>query len=203
MQDNFLFSSKDELTSLTISLGIKTWNELTKYIQHLPYGRNANRHDLSLILTEQKGTCSSKHAFLKKIADLNQLENIKLYIGIYKMNQSNTPKIGNILSENEFGYQLDYIPEAHCYLKINGIEHDFTSNNSDFENLRNETLNDILEEIEIEAHQVNEFKVNYHQEFLKKWIEKQNTLSDFVINFDTLWQLREKCISALTLTDSL
>ncbi len=199
MQDNFLFSSKDKLTSLTTSLRIKTWNELTNYIQNLPYGRNANRYDLSLILTEQKGTCSSKHAFLKKIADLNQLENITLYIGIYKMNQSNTPKIGNILSENEFDYKLDYIPEAHCYLKINGIEHDFTSNNSDFEKLRH----DILEEIEIEAHQVNEFKVNYHQEFLKKWIEKQNNSSDFVINFDTLWQLREKCISALTLTDSL
>lgn len=185
-----LFNSKDELTSLTTSLEIKTWNELTKYIQNLPYGRNANRHDLSLILTEQKGTCSSKHAFLKKIADLNEIEDIKLYIGIYKMKKSNTPKIGNILSKNEFDYQLDYIPEAHCYLKINGIEQDFTSNTSDFENLRNY----ILEEIEIEAHQVNEFKVNYHQEFLKKWIENQNQINDCVINFESLWKLREVCI---------
>lgn len=202
MQDNFLFSSKDNLTLLCKDLGITNWNELTKYIQNLPYGRNANRHDFTLILTEQKGTCSSKHAFLKKIADLNEIENVKLYIGIYKMNPSNTPKIGNILSKNEFGYQLEYIPEAHCYLKINGIEQDFTSNTSDFENLRNETLNDILEEIEIEAHQVNEFKVNYHQEFLRKWIKKQNETSDFAINFDTLWQLREQCIAALTVTDS-
>ncbi|WP_338790235.1 hypothetical protein [Bernardetia sp. MNP-M8] len=186
--------SKDNLTLQIKKLGIKTWNELTKYIQNLPYGRNENRHDLSLVLTEQKGTCSSKHAFLKKIADLNEIENVKLYIGIYKMNSSNTPKIGNILLDNEFDYRLDYIPEAHCYLKINGIEQDFTDNNSDFEKLRN----DILEEIEIETHQVNEFKVNYHQNFLRNWIENQNKKSDFAINFDTLWQLREKCIANLT-----
>ncbi len=195
MQSNYFLNSKDKLTSLITFSGINNWNELTKYIQNLPYGRNANRHDLSLILTEQKGTCSLKHAFLKKIADLNQLQNVKFYIGIYKMNQSNTPKIGNILSENEFDYQLDYIPEAHCYLKINGIEQDFTNNNSDFEDLRS----DILEEIEIEVHQVNEFKVIYHKNFLREWIKEYNSkISDFVINFDSIWRLREICIAKLT-----
>jgi hypothetical protein len=63
MEPNFLFLSKDNLTLQLKNLGINNWNELTKYIQNLPYGRNANRKDLSLILTEQKGTCSSKHAF--------------------------------------------------------------------------------------------------------------------------------------------
>lgn len=187
-------NSKDNLTLQLKKLGINNWNELTKYIQNLPYGRNENRKDLSLILTEQKGTCSSKHAFLKKIAELNKLEGIKLYIGIYKMNHSNTPKIGNVLSENEFDYTLDYIPEAHCYLKINGIEHDFTNNTADFEKLRNY----ILEEIEIEPHQVNEFKVNYHQNFLRKWAENQNKINDSVINFDAIWKIREICIANLT-----
>ncbi len=189
-----MFKSKDKLTSLIISLGITNWSELTQYIQNLPYGRNSNRHDLSLVLTEKQGTCSSKHAFLKKIAELNELKNIKLYIGIYKMNQSNTPKIGNILSQNEFDYKLDYIPEAHCYLKINGTEKDFTNQYSNFENLRS----DILEEIEIEAHQVNKFKVNYHQDFMRKWIENQNKKYDDVINFDRIWKLREQCISNLS-----
>ncbi|WP_375562601.1 hypothetical protein ACE193_08655 [Bernardetia sp. OM2101] len=145
-------------------------------------------------MREQKGTCSSKHAFLKKIADLNKIANIKLYIGIYKMNKSNTPKIGNILSENEFDYKLDYIPEAHCYLKINGIEQDFTNSSSDFEKLRN----DILEEIEIESHQVNEFKVKYHQNFLIKWIARENKILENVVNFDAVWKVREKCITNLT-----
>lgn len=199
-----MFKSKDNLTLQLKSIGITNWNELTKYVQNLPYGRNENRKDLSLILTEQKGTCSSKHAFLKKIADLNELKDIKLYIGIYKMNVFNTPQIGNILSENEFDYKLDYIPEAHCYLKINRIEQDFTNptvvgvstNDSynDFEKLRNY----ILEEIEIKPHQVNEFKVNYHQNFLRKWAENQNKINDSVINFDAIWKIRETCIANLT-----
>lgn len=189
-----LLTSKDNLTLQLQKLGITDWESLTNYIQNLPYGRNTNRHDLSLVLTEQKGTCSSKHAFLKKIADFNELKSIGLYIGIYKMNSANTPKIGNVLSENEFSYTLGYIPEAHCYLKVNGKEYDFTNSTSDFEKLRQ----DILEEIEIEAHQINEFKVNYHQEFLKKWSTNQNKLSDFVINFESLWKLRERCILNLS-----
>lgn len=45
----FLLKSTDNLNLLINFLGIKTWNELTKYIQNLPYGRNANRHDLTVI----------------------------------------------------------------------------------------------------------------------------------------------------------
>ncbi|WP_291727803.1 hypothetical protein [Bernardetia sp.] len=192
---NFILClAQDKLILYLKQLGITDWNQLTKYIQNLSYGRNTNRHDLTLVLTEQKGTCSSKHAFLKKVADLNGVENIKLYIGIYKMNPSNTPKMGNILSENEFDYELDYIPEAHCYLKINGVEYDFTHPFSDFEKLRY----DILEEIEIEAEQVSEFKVKYHQDFLREWITKQNEIVDIVINFEAVWKLREQCICNLS-----
>jgi len=105
--------SKDGLTKLTNSIGIRTWNQLTKHIKNLPYGRNQNRTDFGLVLYEQKGTCSSKHALLKSIADLNNVPNIELIIGIYRMTESNTPRIGTELTKNA----IEYIPEAHCYLK--------------------------------------------------------------------------------------
>ncbi len=63
-------NSKDKLTLLIKGKNIFTWNELTHFIRHLPYGRNSNRTDLSLVIKEQKGTCSSKHALLKEIANL-------------------------------------------------------------------------------------------------------------------------------------
>jgi len=65
----------------------------------LPYGRTANRTDLSLVISEQKGTCSSKHALLKEVADLNGIKGIDLIIGIYKMSEANTPGIGDELSK--------------------------------------------------------------------------------------------------------
>ena len=52
-----------------------------------------------------------------KLTDLNNIPNIKLILGMYKMRTTNTPKIGTTLSE----HQLDYMPEAHCYLKINEV----------------------------------------------------------------------------------
>jgi len=155
-------------------------------LSKLPYGRNSSRTDLSLVISEHKGSCSSKHAFLKKIADLNNLPNIKLILGLYKMNEKNTPGIGSVLTK----HNINFIPEAHCYLQINNLKIDITTSNSDFKKLEN----DILKEIEIKPEQVNTFKVKYHQDFLKKWILKNN----INYNFDELWNIRETCINNLS-----
>lgn len=178
--------SKEELTKQLLELGISNWNDVLLHVKNIPYGRNSNREDLSLVLKENKGSCSSKHAFLKEIANQNNIPNVQLIIGIYKMNESNT-KIGTILSENS----IDYIPEAHCYLNINGERLDYTTRSSNFEKLKN----DILEEIEIEPYQVGEFKIKYHQNFIKKWLSNSNA----TITFDQLWAIREQCIAYLSL----
>ncbi|TRX35884.1 hypothetical protein FNW52_09755 [Flavobacterium sp. ZT3R18] len=156
------------------------------HVKNIPYGRNSNREDLSLVLKENKGSCSSKHAFLKEIANQNNIPNVQLIIGIYKMKESNT-KIGTILSDNN----IDFIPEAHCYLNINGERLDYTTGSSNFEKIKN----DLLAEIEIEPYQVGEFKINHHQDFVKKWLI--DTKSNF--SFYEIWAIREKCITYLSL----
>jgi hypothetical protein len=115
----------------------------------------------------------------------NNIPNVDLIIVIYKMHEANT-KFGSILKENN----LDYLPEAHCYLNINGKVTDITNPNSDFEKLRN----DILEEICIEPNQVVDFKVKYHQNFLKNWI----TENQIPFTFEEIWNIREKCIQKLS-----
>ncbi|MNF34645.1 hypothetical protein D3C84_154910 [compost metagenome] len=178
-------TSTDSLTQHVHSLGVETWEDLLLYTKKIPYGRNANREDLSLILKENRGTCSSKHAFLKEIANRNRIPNVKLIIGIYKMNESNT-KIGTILSENN----IPFIPEAHCYLKINDERVDCTTANSNFDKIKN----DLLEEIEIEPFQVGVFKIDYHQNFIKSWLSKTNS----EITFEQIWAVREQCIAFLS-----
>jgi hypothetical protein len=178
--------SNDELTELAMSNGIKTWNQLTNFIKALPYGRNKNRKDLGLVLSEKKGTCSSKHALLKSIADFNNVPNIDLIIGIYRMTESNTPKIGTELTENS----IKFIPEAHCYLKINGNRIDLTTKESEFDKIKK----DILQEKEIEPNQVSKFKVDYHKDFVKRWLKETNSK----FTFNEIWSIREKCIENLT-----
>lgn len=179
------FNSIDKLTTLVKDKGIKNWSELIEYTKNLPYGRNQNREDFSLVIKENKGTCSSKHAFLKKIADLNKFENVKLILGMYRMNNLNTPKIGATLFESG----LEYIPEAHCYLKLNNQRIDITNCNSDIQNL----MCDIIEEIEIEPEQVNNFKVDYHKKYMQKWVAD----NEIKMDFQKVWEIREQCIKKL------
>ena len=163
------------------------WQETINFVKQIPYGRNSNKTDFSLVLSENKGTCSSKHAYLKDFADKNAILNVKLFIGIYKMSEINTPKIGTFLSENN----LDYIPEAHCYLKVNTEVIDVTSATSDFEKIKN----DILQEIEIEPFQVVDFKIEYHQNFIENWILKHQIKH----TFDQIWKIRETCIEQFSI----
>ena len=179
-------SSNDSLTILVHQLGIKDWSALCQHVRHLNYGRNSNNADFSLVLTEARGTCSSKHALLKKLAVLNHVPGVKLMLCIFKMNNINTPKIGNTLLENG----LKYLPEAHCYLKIDNQTYDFTNLNSEFEKIKN----DIIEEHEIEAEQVTTYKSEYHQKYLVVWIE----LNNLGMDISRLWEVREQCILKLS-----
>jgi hypothetical protein len=113
---------------------------------------------------------------------------VELMLGIYKMNYKNTPGIGNILVENH----IEYLPEAHCYLKINGQRKDFTQPSSNMQNIEP----DLLEEQIISANQVSKYKVSYHKNFLRNWLKK----SDLDLSFDALWGIREQCIERLTHT---
>jgi hypothetical protein len=114
------------------------------------------------------------------------IKNVKLYIGIFKMNEQNT-KIGTILSSKN----IDYIPEAHCYLKMNGNPIDVTTTDSFYEKIKNE----LLEEIEIIPSQVVDFKVEYHKNYLKKWLDETKS----TISFEEIWKIRELCIEELSL----
>lgn len=175
----------DALTALARSMSINIWSDLIEYVKNLPYGRNKNRTDLSLVLTEGKGTCSSKHALLKRLADLNRIHQVRLILGMYKMNHVNTPGIQTTITKNG----LEYIPEAHCYLKINNIRIDLTSARADIDRL----LPDLLEETDITPEQVNAFKVAFHQDYLRKWIAG----NDIALSFEQVWAIREACIRKL------
>ena len=178
--------SDDRLTQLALDIGIKSWSECLSYIQQLPYGRNSSRSDFGLVLKEGKGSCSSKHALLKRISDLNKVPGVELILGIYKMNVSNTPGIGSVLEKSN----LEYLPEAHCYLRINGDRLDVTKDYSDIGQLEK----DIILEKEITPDQVIEFKVEFHKNFLIDWIRKYEVPYDL----NALWTIREKCITNLS-----
>ena len=170
-----------------LALNISTFSEATKFVRQLTYGRNENKANLTTVFADNCGTCSTKHALLKQLADENNFSGLKLITGIFRMNSTNTPKISETLHQ----HQLNYIPEAHNYLKYAGQILDFTNKTSkpaDFEN-------ELIEEIEIRIDQIADFKVNYHKQYLNSWLHKQKTLN---LTLDELWIIREQCIADLS-----
>lgn len=152
----------------------------------LPYGRNSDRADFKLVEIEKKGTCSTKHAFLKYMADKNEVENVELLLCMFKLSGKNSPKISDILLE----FELEYIPEAHCFIKIDFESYDITFPNSN----RLRVEGDILESQFISPHQIGDYKLQYHKDYLRKWII-ENKIN---LTFKELWKIRESCISRLS-----
>jgi len=175
-----------KFTRLAKDLGLKTWGDLVAFVEALPYGRNSNRSDFTLVLTEKKGSCSSKHALLKSIATENGFDEVEHILGIYKMNESNTPGVGEI----KLTSQISYIPEAHTYLRIAGEYFDYTNQETSYGRI----LTDVMKEIVIQPEDVVVKKVEIHRDFIEYWIQEM----ELDISLEEVWKQREACIANLS-----
>ncbi len=184
---NFKITANAPISKAFIAKNIHQFNEACVYIQHLPYGRNNDKGHLTTLFQDHCGTCSTKHAVLKQLANENSNTDIKLIIGLFKMNSINTPVIAQTLAK----YELDYLPEAHCYLKHNDKILDFTKPSSQASDFNN----DLLEEISIIPDQITTFKVNYHKKYLANWLTENKMIT---LSLDEIWTIREQCIQDLT-----
>lgn len=174
-----------KISGLFLERGISDFQQAASFIRSLPYKRNSSKTDITIVLRENCGTCSTKHAVLAELAIENKIPGVQLMLGMFRMNSANTPRTGNVL-ENA---GLNYIPEAHNYLRVNGKLLDCTvTGGFSF-------IDDLLEEKEILPSQVGAFKVNYHQEFLRRWLDENPSIK---LTFAELWAIREQCIQNLS-----
>ena len=186
-QPDFDIKSMGQISKEFTDRNIVTFKQASLFIKQLAYGRNAEKNNLATVFTDNCGTCSTKHALLKRLADENEFEKVKLIVGLFKMNKKNTPQVSSTLQK----YNLEYIPEAHCYLKFEDQIIDLTKLNSkptDF-------LDELIEEIEIIPEQITDFKVNYHKNYLASWLDKNKQIN---LSLNDLWKIREECIQKLS-----
>jgi hypothetical protein len=168
--------------------GVEDFEGAANYIRQLPYGRNANKLDLMTAFTDGCGTCSTKHALLKLLANEQGVgDELQLVMGIIKMNAGNTPRVKHILEQ----YNLPYIPEAHMYLKLNGEVLDYTA--ASFATSGHDKA-DVISETSIEPHQITDYKVSYQKAFMKQWLAEH---PEIPYSLDELFAIREACIKAL------
>jgi hypothetical protein len=179
---NFRIQEKGSISALFLEKGLLDFAAATAFVAKLPYRRNTNKNDLCAVFEEACGTCSTKHALLAELATENDFRGIDLILSIFQMNANNTPKIAETLNQNG----LKFIPEAHNYLRYQNQLLDFTTPHPAY-SLEKE----ILIELKIKPSQISSFKVDFHRQYLKRWLE-ENQQIPFSLN--ELWSIREKCI---------
>lgn len=176
------------ISNAFLAQNIHTFRGAASYIQELPYHRNTDKEDLLAVFDDQCGTCSTKHAVLKKLADENGYQGLHLMLGLFKMNADNARPIAATLNE----HGLDYIPEAHNYFRFHNRILDFTRPGSEAANFQD----DLIMETEIRYDQVIDFKMDYHRTYMQEWLGHNRLLG---LSVDDLWLIREKCIRALSI----
>jgi hypothetical protein len=121
MIPNFNFTAAATISNHFLEQDIHTFYDAIKHIRQLHYGRSKLPYPLNII-EDKMGTCSTKHACIKELAEENNIKSIKLFMCIYPMSKENTPGVGKVLDR----YKLDYILESHVYLSCGEERFDFT-----------------------------------------------------------------------------
>jgi hypothetical protein len=170
------------------SVGALDYRMAARFVSRLPYGRNTTVNDPLIVMRENRGTCSTKHAVLRRLA-MEQGVDVALVLGIYGMHESNTPRVGPILER----HKLATLPEAHCYLRFCGNRIDATC---DVDVDPPERITRFLHEEGITPEQIGDYKRNVHQEFLRRWLAETGTAGGR--GLDEMWRIREECIAALS-----
>jgi hypothetical protein len=179
-------SSPGPLGEAFTARGCTTFRAAATLVRAFPYGRTIDRSDYRLVLAEQRGTCSTKHALLAAVAREHGLP-VQLMLGIYEMTETNTPGVGGILRRGG----LSAIPEALCWLRYQGAEIDLTmpvGGNSPIPHI-------CLHAEPIEPEDIGTYKQDLHRRYLGQWLVGQRRPD---LDLDQVWSLREACIAALS-----
>ncbi len=171
------------LAEAFLACGLADYHAAAHYVWGLPYGRTRPRADYRQVLDERRGTCSTKHALLAALAR-EHTRPVALWLGIYTMDESNTPGAGAALGQ--FG--LASVPEAHCYLIHQGHRVDLTH----ARDTTSPTFSFFLEE-RIEPEDIGAYKTAQHQTFLREWA------ANHALDYAHVWRAREHCIAALSI----
>lgn len=177
------------LSCAALAKGFTTFEDFAEFVRGLPYGRTSNAIDVLTVLAEGRGTCSAKHRLLAAVAHECRHPEVRLTVGIYEMREENTPGVGAVLDRAS----VTSIPEAHCYLAVEGERFDFTGLPSGLKS----PFDYLIEEYCVEPANLPEVKEHHHRKALAAWAVRAGRTES------SAWNLREACIAALTANSSI
>ncbi|TXI87025.1 MAG: hypothetical protein E6Q37_02905 [Crocinitomicaceae bacterium] len=165
-----------------LARGINDFSNACLHVQSLPFARIDNPIDFLSVLSEGKGTCSTKHALLATLALENGREDIELMVGIYLIDEVTHPQLKTVFIE----HGIIGVPENHAFLRCGQQRYDFSRSDwsiVDFEHR-------IVREQRCDPNQMHDWKPMIHKHYIGGWLKRQQ----IDLTIDQIWAIREKCV---------
>ncbi|OLS14387.1 MAG: hypothetical protein RBG13Loki_2036 [Promethearchaeota archaeon CR_4] len=108
-----------------LEIGLLEFSQAIQYVHSVKYGYNSNYDDPLILFKENKGTCTSKHATIARLAEEQDIPLFK-NVGIYKMTEEIVTGTQEILTAHD----IPYIPMIHCFLVYQQHRFDLTEGNA-------------------------------------------------------------------------
>ena len=88
---NFRIQATGKISREFLSRRITDFKQAAQFIRELPYRRNTDKTNLASVFADGAATCGPKHAVLRQLAIENDVVDLKLKLGVFRMSGQNTP----------------------------------------------------------------------------------------------------------------
>lgn len=127
----------------------------------MPYGTNSNNEDSLILFEEGRGTCTTKHGAIARLAQEHNLP-IHKHLGFYRLNDEIVTGVNSLLAP----YGLDFIPQIHCFLVYENCRVDLTEGNC---NGKNKTIEDYDFVVQVTPDLTHKQHQAYYREYLRQY----------------------------------
>ena len=163
--------------------GLKTFHEACYWTQNLPYGSNSNNEDSLILFEEGRGTCTTKHGAIARLAEEHNLP-IGKTLGFYRLNDEIVTGVNALLEP----YGLDFIPQIHCFLAYENSRVDLTAGNCNGKNKTIEAYDFVVQVTPDLSH-------TQHQAYYREYLQRYTALAPklALLSEETVMDLLAAC----------
>jgi hypothetical protein len=154
-----------------------------RYVKAMPYGPNSNNEDSLILFEENRGTCTTKHGAIARLAAELRLEIYKT-LGFYRLNDEIVTGVNAIIQP----YGLNFIPQIHCFLRYKTFHIDLTEGNC---NGKNKTIDDYDFTVEVKPDLTHAEQETYYMSYLEQYFTIEPKLAE--VGASNIRNLLEKC----------
>ncbi|MGK7910133.1 MAG: hypothetical protein AB4050_01420 [Synechococcus sp.] len=166
-----------------LQLNLRTVHDACAWVQQLTYGSNSSNDDSELLFDELRGTCTSKHGAIARLAQELQLP-IQKHLGFYRLTDRIVTGVSEILQR----YDLEFLPQIHCFLIYNNRRVDLTEGNCNGKNL---TIEDYDFVVPVQPDIDEETETCYYFTYLERYRDIHPRFQQ--LDPQAVLQIREEC----------